>query len=144
MDEIKVGKIIKHISISIDKHTNSLLREKDLSMAQALVLVWLSENKEHKLPIKFIEKMSNTAQSTTFGVISRLANKGFVTTYISENRTKVVEITEAGLELIDFIRECISTSEKVMFTSFTKGEYMIFTELLSKIETNVEQYRDIN
>ncbi len=138
MDEIKVGKIVKHISISLDRYANSLLRDRDLSIAQGLVLVWL-DAANGVLPIKEIERRSNTAQSTTLGVINRLEAKGFVSTAVKENR-KIVTITAEGEQHLDFVHECIKTAEKLLFEGFSKGEYTLFTEMLEKIETNTVQY----
>lgn len=136
MENIHVGKIIKQISIGIEKSTNNLLRSKDITATQGVVLLRLKQNKDGMLAIKELEKCFATAQSTMYGVISRLENKGFITTSLDNKKNKVAQITEEGITLCEYIEKCIEESEREMFSCLTKTEYSILLELMLKIQSS--------
>lgn len=143
MEKEHLGKILHQIVIMNQKQVNLRLKKLDLSMTQGITLIWLDEAEGHELPIKSIEKMSETAQPTTLGVINRLEQKNLVTTYLTDKRKKMVKITDEGLGIIGSIRECIDDVEKVIFQDFTDGEYTLFMELMQKAKKNISQYQAI-
>ncbi len=138
MNDVKIGKIIKYISASLEKRANNILKKEDLSLSQAILLIWLFDTKEKELPIKEIEKMYGSAQSTTFGIVNRLENKGYIETYAINSRTKIVKLCEAGINKIDFIKTSIQQSEEEVFTGFTDGEKALFTEFIIRVENNLK------
>lgn len=137
MEEFKLTKTMKHIITNIEKNINNKLKEKDLSFSQSIILVKINESKSGELPLKELEKKFAVAQSTIFGVISRLEKKGLVQTYLLENKTKVARITEEGKMLIEFIVDAIHTTENNTFKGFTEIEISMFIELLKKAESNL-------
>ncbi len=137
MNEVKIGKIIKYISTNLEKKANNLLKEQDLSLSQGLVLIWLSEAEGEELPIKKIERKFGTAQSTTYGIVNRLVNKGYVECHSINSKTKIVKLCKEGAEKVNFIRACVQSSEVEMFAGFTQGERAIFTEFLLRAEKNL-------
>ncbi len=144
MSEMKLCKSLKFLSTSLDKIVNKKLKENGLSMTQGVVLLWLSDAKEGEMAIKEIEKKFGTAQSTTFGVIQRLSQKGLVETSISEQRNKMVKITKQGFSHIDCIKTAMMEADAVVFDAFTEGEKMLFGEFLRKSEKVLLQYHDID
>ncbi len=136
MKEVKLGKVIKYISTNLEKRANNLLKEEDLSLSQGLLLIWLDDTKEKELPIKEIEKKFGSAQSTTYGIVNRLENKGFIETYSINSKIKIVKLCDAGSKKIEFIKDSILLSEKDFFTGFTDDEKNMFIELLIKAENN--------
>lgn len=135
MEQFKLTKTMKHIITHLEKDINNKLKEKDLSFSQSIILVKINENGE--LPLKELEKKFAVAQSTIFGVISRLEKKGLVETYLLENKTKVAKITEEGKTLIEFIIDAIHVAEDKAFEGFTATEKSVFIELLKKAESNL-------
>ncbi len=140
----KLGKTLKLIDIHMHKQVNTRLKELDLSMTQGLALIWLEESDTKELPIKSLEKMFETSQPTTLGVINRLEEKSLVTTYITQKRTKNVKITEEGLYMVTSIKKYIKEGEDLFFKDFTSGEKTIFLELLHKAKRNILQEHDMN
>lgn len=134
MENYPIGKVIKHISLLIEKNLNKMLVEKDLSASQGFILSFLSRREDKITTTKDIEKEFDIAQSTAFGVIKRLEKKGFVTTSVDESRSTQVFITKTGLELSEYIRECIIATEEMVLSSLTDTEQLIFKEILKKIE----------
>lgn len=143
MEDIKLCKSFKFLSVNLEKILNNQLREFDLSITQGLVLFWLDETETGELPIKTIEKRYGTAQSTTLGIINRLEQKKLITTYLSEHRTKMVRIAPKSTELVSIIRPQIKAAEEQVFCGFTHGERLMFIELLRKVECNLLQQQDI-
>ncbi|MFI3115031.1 MAG: MarR family transcriptional regulator [Clostridia bacterium] len=139
-----LGKTLHQIGIMNLKAINNRLKKLDLTMAQGLVLIFLQETDGNELPIKMLEKMSETSQPTMLGVINRLEQKGFITTYLNTKRKKMVKITDYGLNIIPDINECIEEVEEICFNGFTQGEHAIFMELLHKTKNNLLQYHAID
>lgn len=144
MEREHLGKTLHQIGIMNLKEINNRLKKSDLSMAQGLVLLFLQEAEGHELPIKTLEKMSETAQPTMLGVINRLEQKNFVQSHLTEKRKKMVKITEDGLNAIPSIKECIEEVEKIFFHDFTAGEHAMFMELLHRAKNNLLQYHSID
>ena len=142
MNDIKYGKIIKHLSDSLEKKINNLLKIEDLSMTQGLLIRVLSEEENKELPIKVIEKKFGVAQSTIYGVVSRLENKGLVLTYSTDRNSKWVRLTERGSSKVTFILSSIKTIEDELFTGFGEDEKRLFTDLLIRAEYNLQQSKD--
>lgn len=144
MNDVKVCKTFKSVTVNVEKLINKQLREKDLSLTQGIVLIWLNENEVKELPLKVIERKFGTAQSTTLGVINRLEQKKLISTYFSKDRKKIVKITDSGFALIDTIEKQIDDFDELMFTGFTAGEKLMFVELLKKAENNILQQQGID
>ncbi len=137
MKTIKYGKIIKHLSDQLGKKTNNILKLEDLSMTQGILIRMLSEEESRELPIKVIERKFGVAQSSVYGVVSRLESKELVSTYSIDRNTKMVKLTELGFSKVDFILESINQIEDKIFIGFTQDEKDIFTKLLIRAEDNL-------
>lgn len=137
MNNIKYGKIIKHLSDQLGKKTNNILKVEDLSMTQSILIRLLSEEESKELPIKVIEKKFGVAQSSVYGVVRRLEIKNLVSTYSIDRNTKIVKLTELGLSKVDFILESIKQIENKIFIGFSDAEKITFTELLIRAEDNL-------
>ncbi len=135
MQDVKLGRVIKFLSTNLEKNANKELKTFDLSLTQGIVLKWLNDEENHTLTIKEIEKRAGTAQSTIFGVICRLENKGLVETFLIEHK-KVVKITAQGMGLCAVLESAIDKTHSIFFKNFTEGERKLFVELLQKAESN--------
>lgn len=137
MEEHKIGKHLKLITVNFEKSMNRKLKEKDISSTQSLVLLWLIDEESGELPLKTIEKNFGTAQSTTLGVINRLQEKGLVSSYITQQRTKQVKITQEGSDLMEFIHQYAEETEEVLFQGFSEEEAKLFIQMVKKAEENI-------
>lgn len=137
MELDNLGVIIKTINTNLHKQVNNRLKEIDLSVTQGIALICLDEAENKELPIKALEKIFETAQSTTLGVINRLEQKNLVTTHLTQQRTKIVKITEEGCSMISIIKLNIKDVEELFFKDFTKGEKALCLELLEKAKNNI-------
>lgn len=121
----------------MEKSLNKLLKDSDLSAVQGIVLVWLNDEETKELPIKAIEKRSVTSQPTTHGIINRLEQKGLVSSYLTQQRTKIVKITDDGLSLVGKIQEYIQIVDEMLFKGFTQEEIDLFLDFLKRAEDNI-------
>lgn len=137
MNEIRPGKSFKILSDTMEKYLNKSLKNEEVSASQGIILVCLSEQESNELPIKVIEKMSFTSQPTTLGVINRLEQKCLVTTYLTQQRTKVVQITDKGLSLVKIIEEHINEIDTLLFDGFNEEEKNMFTNYLQRATENL-------
>ncbi|MFI3256821.1 MAG: MarR family winged helix-turn-helix transcriptional regulator [Spirochaetales bacterium] len=137
MQHVKIAKIIKSISTDLETEINYLLKKVDLTLSQGLVLFYLKEtDTKNFVPIKNIEKEFGIAQSTSFGIITRLEKKDFVETSV-QNNIKLIKITEQGLNLAHYLIPCLKKAEYAIFADFTEGEKILFLELLQRAEANL-------
>ncbi len=137
MELDNLGVIIKIINTNLHKQVNNRLKDVDLSVTQGIALICLDEAENKELPIKALEKIFETAQPTTLGVINRLEQKNLVTTHLTQQRTKIVKITEEGCGMIEGIKLNIREVEKLFFKDFTDGEKVLFLELLERAKNNI-------
>ncbi len=144
LNDVKICKSFKFLSAGLDKLANKMLKEKDLSVTQGIVLVWLEESKTGALPIKTIEKRFGTAQSTTLGVVNRLEQKHLVTSHVNEQHIKIVTLTDAGRALVPSAKDCFVQADSSVFEGFTLGERALFVELLQKAEKNLLQKHGVD
>lgn len=136
-EEIKTGKSFKVISDTMEKMLNKKLKYIDISARQGITLIWLNEEETKELPIKSIEKMSSTSQPTTLGIINRLEQKNLVKTYLSQQRTKIVQITEDGQAHVQIIEKHIDEVDKQLFDGFNQDEKDLFLQFLQRAEDNL-------
>lgn len=126
---------IKIITEEVEKKANLKLKEKDLTLTQAHFLRCLISFDEHRCPLKELEKRMKVAQSTSAGIVLRLEKKKFIKTYQDEKdkRIKIIELTEDGIEAMQFIKNCMIEVENGVFNEFSQKDMQIFNELIEKI-----------
>ena len=141
MGNVKMSKVIKQLSITLEKHANILMKSKDITSTQGVVLLRIKESEDATTYIKDLEHCFQTAQSTMYGIIGRLETKGLITSSIDEKKNKVVAITKDGETLVEFVKESLQMAESEVFASLTDTEYAILSELMKKIsETSIARY----
>ncbi len=140
MKDVKLGKLIKILSSSMEKEANKVLKQYDLSFTQGLALMWLGEEADNIMAIKKMEKRFGTAQSTVFGVITRLEAKGLIETFIKDHK-KYVKLTQSGVKLSAPLQQSLDEIDMRFFNGFTGEEQELFFEFLIRA---VENFSDIN
>ncbi|MBO5998623.1 MAG: MarR family transcriptional regulator [Lachnospiraceae bacterium] len=129
------GALLKQIHDMTEKHANNSLRGIGLTLSQMHVLLALHNEPGQTLSMKELEKHLLVAQSTTFGLISRLEQKGFVEIVpdAADRRVKLVKLTASG-------NDCVSGSdvkrremETLLLSSLTASEQKEFFRILTKV-----------
>jgi len=133
------GLYIKQIGDTMGKHANNNLRDKGITFAQQQMLFALRDAQGGERTLKDLEHILKIAQSSAAGLVSRLENKGFVTSYFSadDRRVKIARITDAGLEVVADTEDDISKTEGALLSGLTEEESAVFIMLLRKICRNI-------
>lgn len=137
MNKTQLGKTFRIISDKMIKILNKELKDKNLSSTQGLALICLNDEKTKELPIKTIEKILSTSQPNTLGIVNRLEQKELVKTHITQQRTKVVQITDKGLSNVQTIELYMEEVDKQVLYGFTDDEKELFLDFLKRAENNL-------
>lgn len=131
---------IKQIHDYIEKRANNELRTCDLTLAQHTVLFLLMNTSFGQLEFKALEKELGVAQSTTVGIIERLAQKGFVEKIdsVEDRRIKIVRITEQGKSAYKTTQIDMNAGENDILKGLTGVEKEEFWRLLNKVCKTIE------
>lgn len=140
MEELNSGQLLKHINDVLDKLANNALRKNDLTRVQLWLLGALLKKDDHILTYKEAEKAMGVAQSTSVGVITRMAEKGLVTRLgdPSDKRIKKLKITKKGEKSFHKAQDEIEGLEGFMLSGLSPEECQVLHELLGKIHKTVK------
>lgn len=127
--------LIKMMSESIEKRTNILLKEYDVTSGQIHILVVLSTMENNECTLKNLEKIFSFSQAAIAATASRLEVKGFVESHSSEEdkRIKYVRLTEKGKEVVKVAKTKLYDMENELFADFTAEEKQQFMSFLLKM-----------
>ena len=141
MAQSSCHQLIRQINCALQKNANNELRAEDLTFAQVHLLFTLQRQKDGICPLKELERLMGTAQSTTAGLVKRSAEKGFVELQDDSNdrRVKLAHITEKGLQVCDDTVEKIRRTEQRMVAQLSPEEADTLVELLTKVYASISQ-----
>ncbi|MCD8249430.1 MAG: MarR family transcriptional regulator [Lachnospiraceae bacterium] len=131
--------LIKHIDTKMTKQANERFDMYGVTFRQVRLLMLLLQKGSEAVPLKFLEKNFEVAQSTASGLVVRLEKKGLVQGYVpaDDKRQKVVRLTEKGKELCISIEEDMREGERVLLQSLDEKERMQFYSLLRKVNDSM-------
>ncbi|MGN0133297.1 MAG: MarR family winged helix-turn-helix transcriptional regulator, partial [Anaerotignum sp.] len=115
-----VGYLIKVIHEKIKVKADADLKRHNLTLTQSRVLIYLTE-RGGEATQKEIETFMEVSHPTIVGILSRMEQNGFLTTWMdSENkRNKIVRLTEKALSTGKEITSFIAQNENEMLVSLT-------------------------
>jgi len=127
--------LIRRLQAHLEKQLNNDLQKLDLTMSQAGGLAAILEAPDKQLTLKQLEKKMGLSQSVTAGILSRIEQKGYVTSYGDPNdrRIKIFCVTPLGEQLCEDARKMILQTEKQFLSSLAKAEQDDFRILLQKL-----------
>lgn len=130
---------IKRIHHIMEQKGNLFLKDDDLTMSQAHVLLFLSHQPEHCASMKILEKNLFVAQSTSAGFVSRLEKKGFLQLLPDPNdkRVKLVQLTPNCQLFLEKMQGTIAEADRRILSAFTPEEQILFLQLLKKLENSI-------
>ena len=133
--ENSCGMLFKRIHEGFEKRLNNDLKAADLTMSQAATLFILLSQSEKEMSLKELEHTLNVAQSTSAGIVCRLEQKGFVTSYGQQDdkRIKNVRITESGEKYSKRAEKILECIEEECLKNLTKEEQKQLQILLIKV-----------
>lgn len=130
--------LIKQIGDTLQKNGDNEIKKKGLTLAQLIVLLALYETPDKRLSLKELEKVINTAQSSTARIVMKLENKGFVDSLgdPADKRIKYIQITPLGEQFCDNARRSLYECEENLLSPLTEVERTVFFSLLQKVRNN--------
>ncbi len=129
------GELLKQINDMTCRHANNALRSQGLTLSQLTVLIELESAPDRTLSFPELGRKLLVAQSTTFGLVKRLSEKGLTETFEDsrDGRIRLVRMTEAGQNYIDASEDKRIEMETILLSALTAEEQTQFLNLLTKV-----------
>ena len=138
--ETHTGIFLKKISEKLERLANGDAGRKDITFSQGKVL-WFLHRRENEgvTTMRDIEKFFDCSHATVSGIVSRLAEKGYVSLEPDKNdrRATNVSLTEKERKCFSQMLERQRTIEEKLLGGFSPGEKQQFSEYLSRIYANL-------
>ena len=134
-----VGYQFKIIDEKIKLRAEEDLRHHGLTLTQTRVMGFLSEM-GGQVTQKEIEDDLQVSHPTVVGLVSRMEQKGFLTTRPDpmDRRNKLVELTDKARELDEAIDMTVAQHDAQLLRGFTEEEQETLKEFLSRISRNLD------
>lgn len=139
-----IGSNIKYINDQMIQRMNHNLKHDNLTATQLNCLIQLDQNQRSSLESKELEKLLRVSQPTVAGIVQRLVAKGLISTLNSpeDRRVKLIQLTTAGMELIDKAKEDMQRADRELVVALTDEEQAIFATLLEKIAQSLADHHE--
>ncbi len=134
-----IGYLIKSINIKLKVKADVDLKRYNLTLTQCRVLAFLNK-KCGQATQKEIEVFLEVSHPTIVGIISRMEQKGYVTSWIDGNdkRNKNVKLTKQAEILKKDMEQSIISNEQRMLKSLSDEDVNRLREMLFVISKNLE------
>lgn len=139
MPKKDVGYLIKNINDKLKVKADADLKRYNLTLTQSRVFGFLSNNGGQATQ-KEIEVFLEVSHPTVVGIVSRMEQNGYVTSFVDGNdkRNKIVKLTEQAEILgMDMEKNILDTEKKVL-ASLSEEDIAHLREMLLVIYKNLE------
>lgn len=139
MQKKDIGYLIKLISDKLKANADADLKRYNITLTQSRVFNFLS-NKGGQSTQKEIEIFLEVSHPTVVGIVSRMEQNGYVTSWIDENdkRNKNVKLTKQAELLGMDMEQNIFDTEKNLLVSLSEEDISHLREMLFVIYKNLE------
>lgn len=136
--EKDIGYLIKNINDKLKVKADTDLKKYDITLAQSKVLSFLN-SKGGRSTQKEIEVYLEVSHPTVVGIVSRMEQKGYVTTWFDkkDKRNKMVQLTDEAKAMGKDIQKNICENEANMMASLSEKEVAEFRRMLEVIYKNI-------
>ncbi len=140
-DNIGIVRSIHNLDKHVLKMINKKLGELDISHVQGLIIIFLFNNMEKEIFQKDLEKEFGLSNPTVTASIKSMGTKSLVvkTKSNDDGRYYTLTLTEKANELAPKCSEIYENLEMLIRQKLNPQEILIFSEVISKIETIVNQ-----
>lgn len=138
MQNSHIGYLIKTISDRIKIHADDDLKRHNLTLSQSRVLIFLLRN-GGKAMQKEIEEELEVSHPTTVGLVSRMAQNGFLTVRpdMDDRRNRIVCLTQHAIEVGSDMDNLIGQMDEKMLSSIPEEQQKLLVQMLEIIYKNV-------
>ena len=139
MKEIHVGYLLKKITDKLKTKVDAELKQHNLTLSQNHVLIFLDERGGESTQ-KEIENFLEVTHPTVVGLVSRMEQNGFLTSWIDpkDRRNKIVKMTEKASNLMKQIKTEAAIHEEEILSSLSEEQRKELKEMLSIIYQNID------
>lgn len=137
MPKKDVGYLIKNINDKLKVKADADLKRYNLTFTQSRVFAFLQE-KGGQATQKEIELFLEVSHPTVVGIVSRMEQNGYVTTWMDSNdkRNKNVKLTKQAEEIGIDMEQNMLKNEKMLLDPLTAEEAEKLKEMLLLISAN--------
>lgn len=134
MPKKDVGYLIKNINDKLKIKADADLKRYNLTFTQSRVFAFLQENGGQATQ-KEIELFLDVSHPTVVGIVSRMEQNGYVTTWIDskDKRVKNVKLTKQAEEIGIDMEQNMLKNEKMLLSPLTEEEAKKLKEMLQLI-----------
>ena len=134
-----VGYLIKTINDKLKARADRDLKSRDLTLAQSRVLAFL-RGRDGRATQKEIEEFMEVSHPTVVGIVSRMEQSGYVTTWIDpkNKRNKMVQLTPQANLVGETLDSTIRAQEERMLRGLTPEQVAQLEQFLLVIYQNLE------
>ena len=139
MPKKDIGYLIKNINDKLKVKADADLKRYNLTLTQSRVFGFLKNNGGQATQ-KEIEVFLEVSHPTVVGIVSRMEQNGYVTSFVDGNdkRNKIVKLTEQAEILGMDMEQNILDTEKKLLASLSEEDIAHLREMLLVIYKNLE------
>ena len=134
-----IGYLIKMINDKIKVKADADLNTYELTLSQSRVLTFL-KSKDGQATQKEIEEFLEVSHPTVVGIVSRMEQNGYVTTWLApkQQRSKMVRLTEKAQAIGEELVRMVQEQEASMLQGLTEEQVTELAKMLLVIYGNLE------
>lgn len=139
MPKKDVGFLIKSINDKLKVKADADLKHFDLTFTQSRVFAYLQE-RGGQATQKEIEVFLNVAHPTVVGIVSRMEQNGYVTSFLDKDkRNKIVQFTQKAREIGIDMEQHMQENEQNLLAPLSQDEAEQLREMLTAIYNHLEE-----
>ncbi len=127
--------LIKNINDKFEARGNTECQKAGLTLAQFKILIYIKEHPDKLITQKELEKVFKVSHATINGILTRLEEKGFVSTSLVRDgiQQKQVFMTEKGNDAYEKMEIPRTADDIALEKLFTKKELNQFRDYLLRV-----------
>lgn len=134
-----IGYLIKMINDKVKVKADADLSTYELTLSQSRVLTFL-KSKDGQATQKEIEEFLEVSHPTVVGIVSRMEQRGYVTTWLDtkQQRSKMVRLTAKAQTIGEELVRMVQEQENTMLQGLTQEQVSERAKMLRVIYGNLE------
>lgn len=134
-----IGYLIKMINDKVKVKADADLSTYELTLSQSRVLTFL-KSKDGQATQKEIEEFLEVSHPTVVGIVSRMEQRGYVTTWLDtkQQRSKMVRLTAKAQTIGEELVRMVQEQENTMLQGLTQEQVSELAKMLRVIYGNLE------
>lgn len=141
MDNYLIGPRIKDVNEAIEKRINEQNRPYQLTLAQARVVLYLSEKEGHTAPQSELLDLLGVAHTTMIAMLRSMKRKGMVeiTQNEKDRRSNDVTLTYGDSKIYRKLEQNAKSNEETLLKGFSQKEIDLFRAFLDRAYRNLAE-----